>query len=237
MFRLPRKCCMEISTEQIKHKNLLCISPRYNTGILHCMPWVSIFLSTLILCYWALLLQIDESKSLWKISVCTKSMLNDGELWRFFLYAFPHLNIRHLLLDVLYLIVVGTLSEILIGRSLTLACWLLCCLGGSLTFLVFDPVASFAYGSSSATHGLLAAVSMWLLLSSRDSLINLACAVTVVYQVFTSIYAMLEGVMPITLIPSTGYAHLGGIVCGLVFGFLLFCLLRNRSMDGLRTLC
>jgi membrane associated rhomboid family serine protease len=124
----------------------------------------------------------------------------------------------HLLMDALYLAIIGTFAEYGLGWKATVSAFFTSVLMGGLMYVLFS--AGRLVGSSAGTHGLLACVATYSIFSASSTRLRLLSLLTTVYLLYTSLYAIQHGVMawPLTTLPNSGYDHLGGVLAGVVVG-------------------
>lgn len=141
------------------------------------------------------------------------------EIWRFFTYMFLHGGMFHLLFNMFALWMFGTQIERLWGSRTFLLYYLLCGLGGSLTYGVFNlnPDATATYdimlGASGAVYGILLAYGM----TFPDAVILMFMIIPMKAKYAVILFGLIE----LMSIPRGGsvahLAHLGGMVAGFVF--------------------
>jgi rhomboid protease GluP len=137
-----------------------------------------------------------------------------GEVWRLLTSAFLHSGFTHLALNMLSLYFLGSFAEATFGRMRFLALYLLSGISGGLAYLYFSPLDSIAVGASGAIFGLIGGVFGYAIrrgtFSPRDPVIGQLLFLTAI-NLF--IGASIPNV--------SNTAHLGGLVGGLVFGYLM----------------
>ena len=143
-------------------------------------------------------------------------VLVDFELWRLVTYQFIHAGAWHEALNMLMLWMFGSELEQRWGGSFFLKYYLVCGIGGGLTYtLVRAGVADPTVGASGAIFGVLMAYGMWF--PNRVVLLGFLFPVRVRHViVFLIVIELLQGV------ESTGdgiahAAHLGGMAFGYVY--------------------
>ena len=156
---------------------------------------------------------------------------NDQQWWRLLASCFLHLGILHLLCNMYALSQVGWLTERLFGNWFFLLIYLGCGLAGNLTSLAFHP-AQVSVGASGAIFGVYGALIGYLARQGsgfprRVMTPVLASAVVfVVWNIGGGLLDMINHYAasianPQNTRPSIDMAaHGGGLVSGLIFGFL-----------------
>ena len=140
----------------------------------------------------------------------------EGQPWRIVTSIFLHSGITHLLVNMFSLYFLGSFAEISFGRGRFFGLYLLSGIAGGIAYLYFgwDNPAQPAVGASGAIFGLLGGVFGYAIrrgtFSTRDPVIGQLLLLTVV-NLFIG--------FSIPNISNT--AHLGGLVGGLIYGFLL----------------
>lgn len=147
-----------------------------------------------------------------------------GEWWRLLTSAFLHGGIVHLAFNMLALLNIGSQLEALVGKVQFLLAYLLCALAGSVASLWWtNPGVQVSVGASGAIFGLFGMLLIILALereldwkSKRAILANIAVVIGM-----NLMYGMRSGI--------DNAAHIGGLVGGLAFGFMLM-LRSNRHI-------
>ncbi len=140
----------------------------------------------------------------------------DGQWWRLFTCMFVHIGLIHLLLNMWALWDVGFLAEQLYGPRTFLAVYLMSGVAGSLASLARNATIVSA-GASGAIFGLAGALIATLYLGKlpverkalRASLVSL-----LVFAGYNLVYGFLKAHID-------NGAHVGGLVAGLLLGFVL----------------
>jgi rhomboid protease GluP len=131
----------------------------------------------------------------------------NGEVWRFLTAMFVHANIVHIFGNMFILLIFGLRAENMFDVKEYLSIYLLSGLtGGFLTFFLLPD--SVSVGASGAIFGLLGATIIYVRRSIGQSIIT-----ALLYAFF---------LFMINLGPDVNiYAHLGGLVTGLLLGYAL----------------
>lgn len=139
----------------------------------------------------------------------------DGEWWRIFTSAFLHLGLLHLAFNMYALWLFGPIIEQMYGHVEYTVAYLLCAAGGSVLTILAAP-QSAAAGASGAVFGLL---GMAFVVSRRRHLLLGREARAIVSQAGTLLFLNLIITFASPRISWTG--HLGGLLVGVVIGWLL----------------
>ncbi|QEC41409.1 rhomboid family intramembrane serine protease [Pseudobacter ginsenosidimutans] len=145
----------------------------------------------------------------------------NGEWWRIFTCMFEHIGVIHLLVNMVSLYMIGTLLEPLIGKWRFLTAFIITGAGGSIASIIWNPNVVSA-GASGAIFGLFGL--MLALLSTN----------LVEKNFRNAILPNIGTIVVINLIagfrPGVDYAaHIGGLVTGIVLGYLYFLLIRKSK--------
>jgi len=138
-----------------------------------------------------------------------------GEYWRLFTPMFLHIGFMHFLFNSLALIYLGRIVELMYGRARFLAIYLISGYFGNILFLAFGSPNVISAGASGAIFGVIGA-HIPLNRQLRQS------------RLFTSLRHAAAGIGYVVWIffwsigPRVNVlAHLGGILVGIVLGFVL----------------
>ncbi len=137
-----------------------------------------------------------------------------GEAWRLVTSTFLHSGITHLALNMLSLYFLGAFAEVSFGRGRFLALYLVSGIAGGLAYLYFGDFGGFAVGASGAIFGLLGGVFGFTIRQGTFSTQN-----PIIRQllILTALNLFLGATIPNV----SNTAHIGGLLGGLVYGFLL----------------
>jgi len=146
--------------------------------------------------------------------VLPTAMIRRGEWWRLVTGILPHVNLLHLVFNLYWLWVFGTILEVVFGPIKTAALMLLFALGSSAMEFAF---LSGGVGLSGVGYGLFGL--LWIL-STRDErfrdAVDAATVQLFVFWFFICIVATITDIMPVGNI-----AHGGGAVLGILTGFAI----------------
>ena len=136
-----------------------------------------------------------------------------GEAWRLLTSAFLHAGFVHLAMNMLSLYFLGSFAEASFGRGRFFALYFISGIAGGLALLYFAPNTS-AVGASGAIFGLVGGVFGFAVrrgtFSTSNPIISQLLFITVINLVLG---ATIPGV--------SNTAHVGGLVGGLAFGYLM----------------
>jgi rhomboid protease GluP len=140
-----------------------------------------------------------------------------GQWWRLFTAGFVHGNFLHLLLNMVWLYLVGRFVERLWGHLRFLTIYLVALLGSTcLGVAHFAPHEELIMGASGAVLGLFAAEAVWLLLNRRYLPRDLR------QQARANLLMNLVLLVFIALFPAgSGWGHMSGAAAGALAAFLL----------------
>ena len=142
------------------------------------------------------------------------ALVAQGEAWRLITSAFLHSGFVHLALNMLSLYFLGSFAEVTFGRSRFLALYLISGIAGGLAYLYFGSFNAPAVGASGAIFGLLGGVFGFAIrrgtFSTRNPIISQLLLLT-----------GLNLFIGFTIPGVSNTAHIGGLLGGLVFGYLM----------------
>lgn len=142
------------------------------------------------------------------------SLVAQGEAWRLITSAFMHSGFPHLALNMLSLYFLGSFAEVTFGRGRFLALYLISGIAGGLAFLYFGAFDARAVGASGAIFGLLGGVFGF---SIRRGTFSTSNPVIRQLLILTALNLFLGATIPNV----SNTAHVGGLIGGLVFGYLM----------------
>jgi len=150
------------------------------------------------------------------------ALVAEGEAWRLITSAFLHSGLTHLGLNMLSLYFLGSFAEVSFGRGRFFALYLVSGIAGGIAFLYFGNFNASAVGASGAIFGLLGGVFGFAIRRGTFSTRN---PVIVQLLVLTAINLFLGATIPNV----SNTAHIGGLVGGLVFGWLMAPTVYSRK--------
>jgi len=129
-----------------------------------------------------------------------------GWYWQFFTSMFIHVNIIHLLGNMLFLLIFGLKAEELFSKKLYLGIYFISGLLGNLLSLLMGPYVISA-GASGAIFGLFGACVIYIRKSIKQSILG-----ALIYSFYLFIMTMGANV--------NFLSHFGGLIAGLIIGYL-----------------
>jgi rhomboid protease GluP len=142
------------------------------------------------------------------------ALVAEGEACRLLTSVFLHSGFAHLAMNMISLYFLGSFAEVSFGRGRLLALYFISGIAGGLAYLYFGTFNSPAVGASGAIFGLLGGVFGFAIRRGTFSLRN-----PVINQllVLTALNLFLGATIPNV----SNTAHIGGLVGGFVFGYLM----------------
>jgi len=144
-------------------------------------------------------------------------VIHYGWYWQLFTAMFVHVNMVHLLGNMFFLLIFGLRAEQLFTIQEYLLVYFLSGLAGNLFTLLFGPVALPSAGASGAIFGLFGACIIYVRRSIGQSIIG-----ALLYSFFLLMLSTGQNV--------NNLAHLGGLVIGLMIGYLLAATRKPRAV-------
>lgn len=151
-------------------------------------------------------------------------LVAQGQIWRIFTAMFLHFSITHIGLNMLSLFFVGSAVEIMYGKWRYLLIYLASgIIGGIITFFLMPP-ETLAAGASGAIFGVFGALGVFYIVNRQALGAYGRGAIT--NWLFWIGLNLVFGFS----VPGIGiWDHIGGLVAGMLLGFLLMPRLRRRS--------
>ncbi len=149
-----------------------------------------------------------------------------GEYWRVVTSIFLHSGILHLVLNMIPLWVLARPIERLIGRTMTLAIYLLSGIGGSLLYLHFDRL-HMTVGASGSVFGFIGViVAFWF---ARIALPPAMGRSRAVWMTLALVGLLLGQGWPVA-----ETSHVGGLLTGIVIGAFFSFTFKSPANGGFR---
>lgn len=147
-----------------------------------------------------------------------------GQWWRLLTAAFLHLSTLHLVLNCIFLCVLGSTVERVTGHSKLLLLWIASGVAGSLAELFSRPQL-FALGASGVVYGLAGAL-LYICLFKQETLPDKRpYRLAAMLGLFVIISFLAEWHDRGRLNP----AHIGGVLGGFVFALMILSIERGRQ--------
>ena len=139
----------------------------------------------------------------------------DGWYWQLFTSMFVHVTIEHLVGNMLFLLIFGLRAEEMFDVKEYLLIYILSGLAGNLLTLLFGSYMISA-GASGAIFGMFGAVTINMRRAVSQSIMT-----ALIFAFFLLLISSGQGVNVL--------AHLGGLVIGLLMGYLLAATRKTKS--------
>jgi rhomboid protease GluP len=149
-------------------------------------------------------------------------LVAEGEAWRLITSIFLHSGFVHLAMNMISLYFLGSFAEISFGRGRFFALYFISGIAGGLAYLYLGAFTAPAVGASGAIFGLLGGVFGY---SIRRGTFSLQNPVIAQLLFLTAINLFLGATIPNV----SNTAHIGGLVGGLIFGWLLAPTVYSRK--------
>jgi rhomboid protease GluP len=135
------------------------------------------------------------------------SVLN-GSIWQLFTSIFVHVDIFHIVLNMLFLVIFGLRAEELFKSAEYFMVYILSGLSGSILTLFFMSPFTLSAGASGAIFGMYGAGIIYMRKQFGQSIIGAL--------MYSFLFLMLSTGTGVNVI-----AHFGGLAAGLIIGYLL----------------
>ena len=157
---------------------------------------------------------VQQPRAILNLGALIPALVAEGEVWRLVTSAFLHSGLVHLAMNMISLYFLGSFAEAQFGRGRFLALYLISGIAGGLAYLYFGSFTDPAVGASGAIFGLLGGVFGFAIrrgtFTTRNPIISQLL-------VLTAINLFLGATIPNV----SNTAHIGGLVGGLIFGWLM----------------
>jgi rhomboid protease GluP len=187
-------------------------------------PWMTLLLASLIVAGYCLQLLADHStpKHPYDPVLLAVGMKGEavfaGQWWRLVAAIFVHIDSYHLLSNLCFLLLFGSIAEAVFQRAGYLALWFLAGIAGSMSQLLALAPIYYGYGASGVAFGLVGALwGAYSLERVPSGTIKRRWSVVILLGFFITL-----GFLP-DWIHSRSFnaAHLGGLLAGMILGLVI----------------
>jgi rhomboid protease GluP len=188
------------------------------------VPWITLFLASLIVATYFLQVAVDHSTPkrpmdpvLLAVGMRGEAVFA-GQWWRLITATFVHVDLYHLLSNLCFLLLFGSIAETVFQRAGYLVLWLLTGVAGSMSQLLALSPQYYGYGASGVAFGLVGALwSAYCLERVPSPTIVRRWSVVILLAFFITL-----GFLP-DWIHSRSFnaAHLGGLLAGMILGLVI----------------
>jgi rhomboid protease GluP len=200
------------------------------------VPWLTLLLVSLIVATYCLQVFADHSKPkhpfdpvLLAIGMKGEAVFA-GQWWRIVSAIFVHVDLYHLLSNLCFLLLFGTIAESVFQRAGYFALWFLAGIAGSMAQLVALSPQYYGFGASGVAFGLVGALWAAYCLERVPSTISRRWTIVILLGFF-----IILGLLPDWLqAHSFNAAHLGGLLAGMILGLVIPV---SRTPAAARRLC
>ena len=187
------------------------------------VPWLTLLLVSLIVATYCLQVFADHSKPkhpfdpvLLAIGMKGEAVFA-GQWWRIVSAIFVHVDLYHLLSNLCFLLLFGTIAESVFQRAGYFALWFLAGIAGSMAQLVALSPQYYGFGASGVAFGLVGALWAAYCLERVPSTISRRWTIVILLGFF-----IILGLLPDWLqAHSFNAAHLGGLLTGMILGLAI----------------
>ena len=149
-----------------------------------------------------------SGQMIWQYGQVSELVLYYGQYYQLLTSMFVHANIAHIAGNMLFLLIFGLRGEEMFSLPEYLSIYFLGGLTGNLLSLLLLPLNVPSVGASGAIFAMFGACTIYARRSVRQSIIG-----ALIYAFFLLFLSSGVGV--------NNYAHIGGLVAGLVMGYVL----------------
>jgi rhomboid protease GluP len=151
----------------------------------------------------------------------------NGQPWRLITSCFLHIGIIHLLLNMYALSSIGSLLEPILGSKRFLVIYLLCGLAASTTSIMWheNTISAGASGAIFGLYGVFTALLTTNLIDKEERSAQLSAIVPFIG--YNLVFGLKGGI--------DNSAHIGGLLCGGILGYIVFFMLRkpdDKKLSG-----
>ena len=161
----------------------------------------------------------------------TMQVVERGQVYRLFSSMFLHLNMDHLLNNMMVLLLVGALIENYLGHFAYLFLYIIAGVFGNLLSIYYEISRNdlrISLGASGATMGIVGFLVVWLLINRKTLIKDKTMIIRLLFMFLFVVEACFFQAQANT------QAHLGGFIVGAVFGLINIIMFNNRkNMEGI----
>ena len=187
-------------------------------------PWLTLLLAILIVATYCLQVYADHStpKHPYDPVLLAVGMKGEevfaGQWWRLVTAIFVHIDFYHLLSNLCFLLLFGSIAESVFQRAGYTALWFLTGITGSMSQLVALSPQYYGFGASGVAFGLVGALwAAYFLERVPSSTFRRRWRVVILLGFF-----IILGFLPDWLSSSSfNTAHLGGLLAGMILGLVI----------------
>jgi rhomboid protease GluP len=188
------------------------------------VPWMTLLLASVVVAGYCLQVLADHStpKHPYDPVLLAVGMKGEavfaGQWWRLVTAIFVHIDLYHLLSNLCFLLLFGSIAETVFQRAGYLALWFLTGIAGCMSQLLALSPNYYGYGASGVAFGLVAALwSAYCLERVPSPTIVRRWSVVILLGFF-----IILGFLPDWMHShSSNAAHLGGLLAGMILGLVI----------------
>jgi rhomboid protease GluP len=187
-------------------------------------PWLTLLLASLIVATYCLQVFADRSTPkhpfdpvLLAVGLKGEAVFS-GQWWRIVTAIFVHIDLYHLLSNLCFLLLFGSIAESVFQRAGYFALWFLTGIAGSMAQLIALSTQYYGFGASGVAFGLVGALWAAYCLERVPSPTIRRRWITVILLAFFIILGLLPDWLQGH---SFNAAHLGGLLAGMIFGLVI----------------
>ncbi len=188
------------------------------------VPWMTLFLASVVVASYCLQVLADHStpKHPYDPLLLAIGMKGEaafaGQWWRLVSAIFVHIDLYHLLSNLCFLLLFGSIAETVFQRAGYLALWFLTGIAGSMSQLLALSPQNYGFGASGVAFGLVGALWSAYCLERVPS----ATLARRWWVVFLLAFFITLGFLPDWIhSQSFNAAHLGGLLAGMILGLVI----------------
>lgn len=164
----------------------------------------------------------NDYTNLWSLG---RKTTEKGQYWQFFTYAFVHANLIHIFMNTLVVLLLGVMLESILKWRLMLLLLLVGMVGsGMVSYYMNYDIGNASVGASGAGMALGGAVLGLYLHKELRSELDAILIVSLIFTVPTLLFGF--------SILVDNWAHIGGVMVGIVFGAVAGIWLKSKPLNG-----